>query len=48
MLDFMEGFDERQIRYVGTELRRLIDITASKAQRLSQVSHLSVATEFST
>lgn len=38
MLDFMEGFDERQIRYAGTELRRLIDVTAKKAQRVSQVS----------
>ena len=38
MLDFMESFDERQIRYAGTELRRLIDITARQAQRASQVS----------
>ena len=38
MLDFMENFDERQIRYTGTELRRLIDITARQAQRASQVS----------
>ncbi len=37
MLDFMERFDERQIRYAGTELRRLIDITATKAQRALQV-----------
>lgn len=36
MLDFMERFDERQIRYAGTELRRLIDATAIKAQRVSQ------------
>ena len=34
----MERFDERQIRYAGTELRRLIDATAIKAQRVSQVS----------
>lgn len=34
----MERFDERQIRYAGTELRRLIDVTAIKAQRVSQVS----------
>ena len=38
MLDFMERFDDRQIRYAGTELLRLIDITAVKAQRVSQVS----------
>ena len=38
MLDFMESFDVRQIRYAGTELRRLIDMTAVKAQRVSQVS----------
>lgn len=38
MSDFMESFDERQIRYAGTELRRLIDITARQAQRASQVS----------
>ena len=38
MVDFMERFDERQIRYAGTELRRLIDVTAIKAQRMSQVS----------
>lgn len=36
MLDFMERFDVRQIRYAGTELRRLIDTTAAKAQRVSQ------------
>ena len=38
MLDFMEAFDERQIRYAGTELRRLIEVTATRAQRVSQVS----------
>ena len=37
MLDFMESFDERQIRYAGTEFRRLIEFTAKKAQRVSQV-----------
>ena len=40
MLDFMEGFDERQIRYAGNELRRLIDVTRTKAERASQVSFL--------
>ena len=34
----MERFDVRQIRYAGIELRRLIDIVATKAQRVSQVS----------
>lgn len=38
MLDFMERFDGRQIRYAGTELRRLIDATAIKAKRVSQVN----------
>ena len=38
MLDFMQGFDERQIRYAGAELLRLIDVTAKKAQRASLVS----------
>ena len=40
MLDFMESFDERQIRYAGPEFRRLIELTAQKAHRVSQVSHL--------
>lgn len=33
----MERFDGRQIRYAGTELRRLISMTADKARRTSQV-----------
>ncbi|KAL9073850.1 MAG: hypothetical protein Q9161_002682 [Pseudevernia consocians] len=36
MLEFVERFDKRQIRYAGTELRRLLDITATKAKRVSQ------------
>ncbi len=34
----MQGFDERQIRYAGADLLRLIDVTAKKAQRASLVS----------
>lgn len=43
MLDFMESFDGRQIRYAGNELRRLIEATALKAQRVSQVRLLLVS-----
>ena len=38
MLDLMERFDPVQIRYAGNEFRRLVDLTAMKARRLSQVS----------
>lgn len=37
MMEFMERFDPIQIRYGGNEIRRLIELTAVRADQLRQV-----------